>query len=201
MSRRWPLPGVFAALLAFLLLANCDQAGPSEPDPMPVQPEAEVSGDLLGGLFGRTRPSPTPSNLTLIVEQGGSGGLVSGLFGLLGGVLQLDGHSLLVPRGAVLQVTLFTMATPATDVVDVDLNALGGNLLRGVLSRLIKFERPVTVELSYARALNVDDPDDLTIVRLLDNGQWEVVPSTVDKRRKVVIAELDHFSKYAMASN
>jgi len=200
MRRRWPLPGAFAAFLALLLVANCDRGvGPSEPEA--VQPE--VSADLLGGLLRRDRPSPTPSNLTLIVEEPSPGGpgLVTGLFGVLGGILELDGHALLVPRGAVLRVTLFTLATPRTDVVDVELNALGGDLLRGVLSYLIRFERPVTVELSYARALNVDDPDRLTIVRQLSDGRWEVVPSRVDKRRKVVTAELDHFSKYAMASN
>ena len=105
MRRRWPLPGALAAFLAFLLVANCDQGvGPSEP--APVQPE--VSADLLGGLLGGDKPSPAPSNLTLIVEEDGaqSDGLVTGLFGLLGGVLQLEGHSLLVPRGAVLRVTL-----------------------------------------------------------------------------------------------
>jgi hypothetical protein len=55
--------------------------------------------------------------------------------------------------------------------------------------------------MSYARAKNVTDPDDLVIVRMLPGGRYQVIPTTVDKRRKVIWAELEHFSKYAMASN
>jgi hypothetical protein len=195
MRRRWQLPGVLSVLLALVIALNCDR-GPTDP----VAPQTP-SADLVGGLL-RGRPAPAPAGIKLIVEDGPhQQGLVTGLFGVLGGVLQLDGHTLIVPRGAVLQPTLFTMATPSSEVIDVELNVLGGDLLRGTLSRLLRFETAVTVELSYARASNVTNPDKLMIVRLLENGRYEVVPSQIDKTRKVVTARLDHFSKYAMASN
>jgi hypothetical protein len=196
--RRWTKRSTVLALAAILFAFSCDM-GPGADSP--VSPPAE-SGDLFGlpGLRP-VRPTPPPSGLVWIEETPSKEGFVSGLIGLLGGVLRLDGHSLDVPRGAVLQLTLFTMATPSTPVVDVDLNAIGGELVGGLLSRLGVFRRPVRVEMSYARAKNVTDPDDLVIVRMLPGGRYQVIPTTVDKRRKVIWAELEHFSKYAMASN
>jgi hypothetical protein len=142
------------------------------------------------------------TRLTFIVESGHDRPqLVSSIFSILGGVLSLDGHGIAVPRGAVLRPTLFTMETVAGPVVDVDLNAFQSNLLNRLLERLGMFNRPVTVELSYAAATNVTDPSRLVVVRLHDDGTYELLPTRIDQQRKVISAELDHFSKYAMASN
>jgi hypothetical protein len=198
MRRRWHLPGALVALMAFAVTLSCDrpQSGGS-----PLEPQ--VTGDLLGlpGL-NFSRPQPLPGNLRWVTESDpGDQRFASELIGILGGVLGLDTHAVVVPRGAVLQTTLFTAYAPATSVIDVDLHAYVGNLLSGVLRLLGLFEKPVTLELSYARATNIGDPDHLVIVRLLPDGSYEILPTTVDKQRKVVRAQLDHFSKYAMASN
>ena len=62
------------------------------------------------------------------------------------------------------------------------------------------FEKPVTISLSYDK-LYIRDPSKLFILRYNENGQHEKLPSVVDTRKKTVSAKLDHFSKYAMASN
>lgn len=199
MRRRWHMPGAYAALLAVVLAAGCDRA-PDRTE-TPLSPET-TTGDLLGLRWLRP-PEPRPaSNLTFIEERQPEGPtFASALIGLLGGTLGVTDHLINIPRGAVLQTTLFTMYAPSTRTVDVELNALGGNLLGGVLRLLTGFEKPVILELSYANATNVEDPSRLVIVRLLDNGGYEILPTEVDRQRKVVRARLDHFSKYAMASN
>lgn len=203
MRRRWHMPGALITLMALVVTLSCDRA---QSGGSPTEPEVTAtSGDLLGlpllNLGGRRTPPP-PSNLVWVTETDpGRKIFASELIGILGGVLNLDLHSVIVPKGAVLQTTLFTAFAPSTPVVDVELNALVGNLLGGVLRLLGLFEKPVMVELSYARATNVTDPSKLVIVRILDNGSYEIMPSTVDTKRKVVRAQLDHFSKYAMATN
>lgn len=209
MSRRWPLRSALVALFAATLVISCDSATGPEPT------ITSESSDLLG--IGRIlrpiiKPPPPPAEeeeredderaLTFIVESGpGHPQVVTGLFGVLGGLLNVDGHGLAVPRGAVLRLTLFSMETVAGPVIDVDLNAFENNLVNRVLARVGLFNRPVTVELSYAEATNVTDPSRLVIVRVHDDGTLEVLPTRVDRNRRVVTAELDHFSKYAMASN
>jgi hypothetical protein len=154
-----------------------------------------------GGEDGRGDGNGS-SQLTFVVESGpDQPRLVSSIFGILGGVLSLDGHGIAVPRGAVLRPTLFTMETVSGPVIDVDLNAFQSNLLNRVLSRLGLFNHPVRLDLSYAGATNVVDPSRLVIVRLHEDGTYEVLPTRVDLRRRTVSADLDHFSKYAMASN
>jgi hypothetical protein len=231
MSRRWPLRSALVALFAAILMMSCDSAtGPEptvtsessdllgigrilrpiiEPPPpaeeeeerdRPVDPDDEE--DPADGEDDGEGDEPDERGLTFIVESGpGRPQVVTGLFGVLGGLLNVDGHGLAVPRGAVLRLTLFSMATVAGPVIDVDLNAYENNLLNRILTRVGLFNRPVTVELSYAQATNVTDPSRLVIVRVHDDGTFEVLPTRVDRNRRVVTAELDHFSKYAMASN
>jgi hypothetical protein len=207
--RRWSLRSAVLVLATVLVTFSCDRSPNSD---TPLSPPA--SGDLLGLPKLRIIPRDTapervdtsrsdaPRPLIFVQEDGPSKQeFTSGIFGVLGGVLSLAGHSVDVPRGAVLEPTLFTMLTPATPVIDVELNALVPAGLRALLRTVGLFRQPVTLELSYARAKGEIDPDHLVVVRLLDDGTFEILPTQVDKRRKVIRAELDHFSKYAMASN
>ena len=199
MRRRWHMPRAFAAFIAVLLVLSCDHTPQSTGTPF----EPQASGNLLPlPDLSTTRPEPSPSRLVWITESPSSGPrFASLLIGVLGGTLSLDAHSVVVPQGAVQQLTLFTAFAPRTPAIDVELHAYLGNVVGGVLRLLRMFDRPVTLELSYARATNVANPDELVIVRLLDDGRYEILPTTVDKQRKVIRAQLDHFSKYAMASN
>ena len=230
MSRRWPLRSALVALFAAILVMSCDSATGPEPTvtsessdllgisrilrPIikPPPPKEEEERDRPVDPDDEEDPEdredddegdePDERALTFIVESGpGHPQVVTGLFGVLGGLLNVDGHGLAVPRGAVLRLTLFSMATVAGPVIDVDLNAFENNLVNRLVARVGLFNRPVTVVLSYAQATNVTDPSRLVIVRVHDDGTFEVLPTRVDRNRRVVAAELDHFSKYAMASN
>jgi hypothetical protein len=181
--------------LVFALIAGCNP-GDSHPLESSTEPQ-----ELLGGLLGGNRvsgytlvkaPLLSPSELS-----------ISATIGSNGGELTLLGHTLTVPVGAVTRPTLFLITVLPTGYVEVDLTAsitgLLGNLL-DVGSR--GFLKPVPVTLSYASATNVEDPRWLTILRvnsLLGYRQYEVMPSTVDRDRKTVTAELDHFSRYVIA--
>jgi hypothetical protein len=92
--------------------------------------------------------------------------------------------------------TTFSMELLKSEYVMVDLTAKR----RGVDVGEQGFEKPVTITLSYDK-LNVRDPSKLFILRYNENGQHEKLPSVVNTRAKTVSAQLDHFSKYAMASN
>lgn len=60
----------------------------------------------------------------------------------------------------------------------------------------------VTIEISYAKAdlKNVNE-DKLSIWFVDKNGYWAKVISRVDKKRKVIIALVDHFSRYALSDD
>jgi hypothetical protein len=140
---------------------------------------------------------------TLIREPAlGSVLRLSKLIGPEGGLLEVGNHVLSVPRGAVSVPAIFTLLSLPTGYVEVELLALAPALL-GRLSDVGSrgFRRPVQLTLSYARATNVGDPDDLVILRLKPNGRHEPLRSSVDATARTVTAELGHFSRYCMASN
>ena len=208
--RRWSLRSAVLVLATILISFSCERS--PRPD-SPMGPPS--SADLLGlpglGLGGdagnpddekQVDPREESRPLVFIEENGPSTQQFgTAVLGVVGGVLSVGGHSVDVPPGAVLEPTLFTMLTPSTPVIDVELNALVPDGLSGLIRELAVFLQPVTLELSYAHARGAIDPDHLVIVRLLDDGRYEVLPTQVDKLGKVIRAELDHFSKYAMASN
>lgn len=191
--KRW-LAG--PVLVLSLLITACEPASGPGPE-LPAEPET-VAG---------------PQAMTVDADDGESYALVearipdtiddlavSKLIGVDGGSLSLAGHRLTVPAGAVDQPTLFTMTLVTNGYVEVDLSAeielLGGLISVGADG----FDEPVTLSLTYAWASDVEDPDDLVILRELDGDEpYEVLPSTVAESGKVVITDLDHFSRYCMA--
>lgn len=122
-----------------------------------------------------------------------------------GGLLSILSHSLFVPQDAVSEPTLFSMTVIQSGYVEVELTATPKSLL----SRLffwrapepVKFDVPVDLSLSYARATNVTDPSRLKILRVNPDGRHEIMPSTVDPETKTVTAKLDHFSRYCLIAN
>lgn len=214
MTRRWVRRFGAAALatVAVLSIANCgrDITAPETPT-IEQQSETELFGltSWLGGVLGGDDDndgSDQAGEYTLIQEQPQDVGLiellVTRILGLDGGLLSLLGHSIRVPSGAVDGLTLFSMQVENGGYVEVDLNATTIRLLGGVIDIGGQgFDRPVTLTLSYARATNVEDPDDLVILRRLPGGGFEELPSVVDKKKKTVSAKLDHFSGYCLAAN
>ena len=163
------------------------------------------TSDRTGEVAGPRQAVTVPGGYTLIEERLGVtlGDLsASQVIGLDGGTVQLLGHQIHVPVGAVSQPTLFTIRIVTNGFVEVDLTALGG--VGGVIDvGAAGFAVPVKLTLTYARSPNVTDPTRLLILRKLGpgyQGTYEVMPSRVDTTSKTVEADLDHFSDYVMAS-
>ena len=184
MRSSWRSVLVLAALAS--VVGGCD---PVAPGPEPLTAPASPSATLNDGTYTLvTAPLTTPLPR------------VSDWIGASGGTLRLAGHTLTVPPGAVQGPTLFSMLPLASGHVEVELLAAAIRPLLGLVDvGSDGFDEPVELTLSYAAATNVDDPDRLVILHLRDDGGVEEVPSTVHTATKTVTAELEHFSRYAMA--
>ena len=226
--RFWNGAGRQAALLLLALtVASCDHADPIQPSTSMEQ--AGEPQELLGILGGITDPiddllnpvqrvravdqygnirtytlvqEPLLTNLLGTVDELLTS--VTRLLGFDGGTLELLGHRLVVPSGAVERPTTFTMSAVIRGNVHVELTAFapGNSGLMNVGED--GFDRPVRLDLTYERASNVSrrNEDDLVILRLNPLGMeylHEVMPSEVDTRRDRVTTWLDHFSGYCMA--
>lgn len=214
MTRRWVrrFGAVALATVAVLGITNCgrDITAPETP-PVEQQSQTELLGlgGLLDDLFDRggdeQNDSDQAGEYTLITEEPHDVGLldllVSRLLGLGGGLLSILGHSIYVPADAIDGVALFSLQVENDGYIEVDLSATRISLLGLIDIGSQGFDKPVTLTLSYARATNVEDPDDLVILRRLPDGGFEELPTTVNKRNKTVSAKLDHFSGYCMAAN
>ena len=183
-----------AGALMLLAVSACQQDGSNTPGP--TEPDQLLGLNLGGSLGGYTLANdpilPNLLNEPLKVSQ---------LVSLQGGTIQLLGHKLTIPAGAVLQPTLFSLIVLPTGHVEVHLTAISTNWLGMVLNVGKQgFKKPVKVTLTYERSTNVADPSTLIILREKGLfGQPEPMPSTVDTATKTVTADLDHFSRYFIA--
>jgi hypothetical protein len=186
---RHPMRWVLGLAAVLAVATGC------EPSTAPTLPEPSGPALSLESSGYRLIESPLPEGLPAIE--------VSKLIGLSGGSLHLAGHSIEVPEGAVSVPTLFTLSLVTDGYVEVELTAVvssisgsvldvGGNGFGG---------STVALTLSYAAATNVGDPDDLLILRMLKDGQVEALDVVVEPNGKRVTAQLDHFSRYCLASN
>lgn len=214
MTRRWVrrFGAVALATVAVLGITNCtaDITAPETPT-VEQQTETELFGlgswldRLLGGGDNDDGGSEDAGEYTLITTERRDVGLiellVTRLLGLDGGLLSILGHSIYVPDDAIDGVALFSIQVENEGIVEVDLSATRISLLGLIDIGSQGFDEPVTLTLSYANATNVEDPDDLVILRRLPDGGFEELPTTVNKRNKTVSAKLDHFSGYCMAAN
>jgi hypothetical protein len=199
MSYRWK-SAVLLPLLA-ALLGGCEPVAESGRQ-LPTAPEAS-----LQALDDEREP------WTVTDEEGNRYTLVQGtlplsvkrpheskVIGLEGGSIELAGHTLTVPEGAVVEPTLFVLGVLPNGYVQVELFALVANPLRGLINVGEQgFRRPVTLSLTYSWASGVDNPEDLLILHLREDRVAEPVPSTVDTGTRTVTAQLEHFSRYCMA--
>ena len=195
MRRMWKQL-LFVPVLFVTVLAGCEAADRSPLDVTAPQP-------FLGGLLGGSGAS----GYTLVEDPLLPGILqavsTNGVIGLNGGQLSLLGHTLTVPAGAVSQPTVFTLTVLPTGYVEVNLTATLTSVLGLVLNVGEQgFAKPVPITLSYARATNVTDPSELTVVHvggLLGYRNIQAVTSQVDTTSQTVTAELEHFSRYSLA--
>jgi hypothetical protein len=117
-----------------------------------------------------------------------------GLLGPLGGLLSLDGHTLMVPAGALDRFAFVTLRTPSTRFVEVEARVNGQDHFQ--------FNKPVTVVLDYSRCPDWRiGPEPLTV--------WQIDPDTKafirdmggvdDRAARKISFTTDHFSGYAIA--
>jgi hypothetical protein len=180
------------ALLVLLALASCSDTTPSATETQFAVQAASTTGEY----------APVREMLPKDLLPGVS---LSSVIGIQGGKISLAGHVLTIPAGAVTIPTLFTMTVPLNGYVEVELLATVSTVLGTVIDVGAQgFKKPVTLSLTYARAMpNVDNPSKLFIA-YMKNGDYielQKLPSWTDRNQKLVSAELDHFSKYCMASD
>jgi hypothetical protein len=109
-----------------------------------------------------------------------------------GGSLQLEGHSIDIPAGAVSAPTAFTISVPASLHLEVDVSAAGNVHYR--------FAKPVVMTISYKRCAR-QDPASLTVwyIDQATGSPIEPMPGVDDKRRRSITFLTDHLSGYAIA--
>jgi hypothetical protein len=142
---------------------------------LPLQPAPGSPGELR---YGTTATGATIS--AVITPKGGS--------------LALNGHELRVPAGTVEEPARFSM----TDLsvlgwIGVELDASGVATKTDLNDAL---RRTVFLSLSYAGSKL--DESSLCVWSVEDAT---CVPSVVDPDRRIVTAELSHFSQYVLVSN
>lgn len=185
-KRLWVLP-----VLVVTALVGCEVGNRS---PMEVLPASQpvLSEQTVGSNYTLVEES-----LPEITEAVSA----STLIGASGGRVELLGHSLSVPAGAVTEPTLFTLTVLPTGYVEVDLRATVTSLLGEAIDVGGEgFRKPVTVSLTYSRATNVPDPSRLTVVwKKTGYDNLQAVHSKVNVEKQTVTAELGHFSEYILA--
>jgi hypothetical protein len=110
------------------------------------------------------------------------------IIGPEGGKLQIGGHELVIPRGALAEEQLIVGRAPTSSLVDVEFEPEG-----------LQFQRAATLTLSYKgcdRPANVD----LSLAYIgFGNRILELPPSEDDRSGSNVSGEIHHFSRYAVA--
>src|SRR5688572_2991301 len=124
---------VLAGLLLLVGMTGCDRR---EQSALPTAPEPLLGG-LLSGLTGTG--SGTLGGYTLANDNVLLGILsqplkLTQVIGINGGTISVLGHTVIVPRGAVAQPTLFAVNVLPTGYVEVHLTATLTDLLRGILN-------------------------------------------------------------------
>lgn len=165
----------FALCAAAATLASCaDGAGTL------TAPEA-------ASLATSTGPSPLecPTSVTRTTRA---------TIGLMGGVLELDGHRVVIPADAVLLPTEFTLTVPAGNYVEIDVKAAG--------EEHFQFRKPVSLTLSYARCTRTNIDKEALRIYYVDSQTKAILEDmggTDDKTNRTVTTGTDHLSGYVIA--
>jgi hypothetical protein len=175
--------------LLLIALAGCEPAT----EPSQIERAVPATSHALADFQRIESQNPTTlDNLEL-----------SRLIDATGGAIHLGGHKIEVPAGAVTGPTVFTVSLLRSGFVEVELSAVVTDLLGETVDVGENGfgGKTVALTLSYAAASNVGDPSKLLILRMLDDGSVEPLDVVVDEQGKTVTAQLDHFSRYCMASS
>lgn len=194
MVSMWKRGSVLAILLAVLFVGGaCDTT--TEPVPQADRLEAEAPDELLGvirEILRETTLELVHRTFAALQEIG------TEVISTAGGLLEVENHDLAVPAGAVLHPTVFSMTALEGTTVEVELRAWDVATGEDVGGK--GFEKPVQLALSYAD-VEIDDPSDLVIVRIMPDGSRVPLETHLDRENQQVTAELDHFSRYGLCRN
>jgi hypothetical protein len=109
------------------------------------------------------------------------------IIGPQGGTLHIGDHELVIPRGALSEEQLIVGEAPTSSLVDVEFEPEG-----------LQFLKPVQLTLSYKGCLV--PPGNLLVAYLGTGNRILELPASTDYRSySEVIAEIHHFSRYAVA--
>lgn len=181
----FPKRALLLSLLVALPFTGCESSSPMEL----LEPSTVSSSKQAHGLR-KVRGRIVTGVATLAT---------SAVIGPSGGRLELGGHQLIVPAGAVSHPARFSLELLENGYVEVELNASSKGHGNNVGQR--GFAVPVILELSYAAADGPVSPEELKIVWVRSDGSLEPLPSMHDAASQTVRAGLKHFSPYALASN
>ncbi|HKW48159.1 MAG TPA: hypothetical protein VJN70_11970 [Gemmatimonadaceae bacterium] len=104
--------------------------------------------------------SPPPA-ATLAVCPSDQTQSTSSILGALGGLVSLDGSSVLVPAGALLSSTTIALTLPASQYMEIGVTANGGHFL---------FQQPIAITIDYSRCSPDIQQKTLTV--------WNIDPDT-----------------------
>jgi hypothetical protein len=110
------------------------------------------------------------------------------IIGPNGGTLHVGAGELVIPKGALDQEQLITMEAPTSSLVDVRFEPHG-----------LQFERSAQLKLSYKGCVRPTSADLLVAYLDLGNQVLELPPSLDLRADDEVEADIDHFSRYAIA--
>jgi hypothetical protein len=109
------------------------------------------------------------------------------IIGPQGGTIKVGEHQLVIPAGALAQEELIVAEAPTSSLVDVNFGPHG-----------LQFARSARLTLSYKGCVRPTSSD-LRVAYIQGNQILELPPSLDRKADDEVDAEIDHFSRYAVA--
>jgi hypothetical protein len=105
-----------------------------------------------------------------------------------GGTLHAGAHELVIPKGALTEEVLITAEAPTSSLVDLRFEPHG-----------LQFQRPAELKLSYKGCVRPTATDLLVAYLGQGNQVLELPPSRDLRVDDEVDADIDHFSRYAIA--
>lgn len=153
--------------------------------------------DAANPVAGPLDPArSTTFGATLLECPVGVSSSTSSLIGPLGGILELNGHRVVVPPLAVAVPTTLTLTEPASNYVEVEVGAAG--------TEHYEFLRPIALTLSYARCTRNNTEDENLRIFYIDPATKAILEDlggTDDKTVRTVSTSTDHLSGYAVGGN
>ena len=181
------------ALVVTPLLTSCSEARDPVGATPPVDPQAGLISDLLGGTL----------KLVNVILKGpdANGEEVSAWIGPQGGTITTAANTLTIPANAVSKSTRFDLEPINDGTYTVELHAYQQGLLGLVDVGGKGFQEPVSLTFSYKNALGIENPTKLVILWVRPDGKLEIQSTELNKKDDTATSWLSHFSKYALAQN